>query len=71
MTAFCYLIGIKYGHLLNISVKQKNFNLLETFKLIKESKSKNVASQFGISVGAVGNVLKMKCENGNLGEPLG
>ena len=62
MTAICYLIVIKYGHLLNIYVKRKHFNLLEKFKLIKESKSKNVASQFGIYLGAVGNILKGKRE---------
>ena len=44
-----------------MSAKQKNLNLLEKLRLIKESKNKskrNLASQFGgISVGAVNNIL--------------
>ena len=49
-------------------------NLLEKLKLIiKESKAKslrNVGSQFGISVDAVNNFLKRKCEYKNLGDPI-
>ena len=48
--------------------------LLEELKLIKESKAKNprnLASQFGIAVGVVNNILKRKREYENLGDPLG
>ena len=51
--------------------KRKNLNLLEKLRLIKESKAKsqrNVASQLGISVGAVNSILKRKREYENLGE---
>ena len=54
-----------------MSAKRKNLNLLEKFRLIKESKTKSqrkLASQFGISVGAVNNILKRKFEYENLGE---
>ena len=55
-----------------MSAKQKNLNLLEKLiRLIKESKTKsrrNLASQFGISVGAVNNILKRNREYENLGE---
>ena len=56
-----------------MSAKRKNLNLLEKLRLIKESKTKsqrNLASQFGISVGAVNNILKRKREYENLGEVL-
>ena len=54
-----------------MSAKRKNLNLLEKIKLIKESKAKsqrNLASQVGISVGPVNNILKRKREYENLGE---
>ena len=49
-------------------------HLLEKLKLNKDSKSKsqsNLSSHLGISVGDVGNILKMMREYENLGEPLG
>ena len=60
--------------LLSWLVWPKNLNLLEKLKLIKDSKAKclrNFASQFGISVGAVNNILKKKRAYENLGEPFG
>ena len=50
---------------------ERTWNLLEKLRLIKESKTKsqrNLASQFGISVGAVNNILKRNREYENLGE---
>ena len=59
--------------LVEMSAKLKK-KLLEELKLIKASKAKNprsLASQFGIAVGAVNNILKRKREYENLGDPLG
>ena len=59
--------------LVEMSAKLKK-KLLEELKLIKESKAKNprnLASQFGIAVGAVNTILKRKREYENLGDPLG
>ena len=61
--------------LVEISGKLKKiFHLLEKLKLIKESKAespRNLASHFGISVGAVNNILKRKREYENVAEPRG
>ena len=56
---------------MSLSAKRNNLNLLEKLRLIKESKTKSqrkLASQFGISVGAVNSILKRKFEYENLGE---
>ena len=67
-------VHMKPGSVVEMSAKLIKMNLLEKFKLIKESKAKslrNLGSQFGISVGAVNNFLKRKREYKNLGDPLG
>ena len=59
---------------LSKNVCKPNLNLVEKLKLFKESKAKrlrSLASQFDVSVGAVNNILKRKCEYENLRDPLG
>ncbi len=54
-----------------MSAKRKNLTLQEKLSLIKHSSSKsqrNLAKEFGVSVGAVNNILKRKHEFISLGE---
>ena len=64
-------VHIKYVLVILSAKYKKHFNLVEPDQRLKAISQINLASQFGISVVAMHNILKRMCEYENLGEPIG